>query len=139
MENAQVRHKRFQRQEGEIANYANAFGILAAMERYDIRSVLTVQKIMERRGDGKTPAVDKRAMYPDGESYCQGVVKAIIHTVEEFKDTISNLADQLAGRDAIIAEKDKRIKQLQEEKQSFGALGCQKEETIMQELLSKIK
>ena len=132
MENAQVRHKRFQRQEGEIANYANAFGVLAAMERYDIRSVLTVQKIMERRGDGKTPAVDKRAIYPDGESYYESIVKSIVAT-------ISKLQGEVAQRDTRIAELRQEVDKLNVEKKSWAYLFQKKEETVMQELLSKIK
>lgn len=132
MENAQVRHKRFQRQEGEIANYANAFGVLAAMERYDIRSVLTVQKIMEGRGDGKTPAVDKRAMFQTSESYYESIVKSIV-------TTISKLQGEVAQRDTRIAELRQEVDKLNVDKKSWAYLFQKKEETVMQELLSQIK
>lgn len=132
----QPKHRYYQEHKHEIMNTSDAFGKLRAIEEWGI-SLPALDRMLERRGDGKTPAIDKRAMYPDGESYSQGVVKAIIHTIEELKNTLSNLEDQLAGKDAVIAEKDKRIKQLQEEKQSFS--GYQKEETIMQELLRQIK
>lgn len=132
----QNKHRYYQEHKHEIMNHSDAFGKLRAIDVWGI-SLPALDRMLERRGDGKIPAIDKRAMYPDGESYSQGVVKAFIRTMEELKNTISNLEDQLAGKDAIIAEKDKRIKQIQEDKQSFS--GYQKEETIMQEFLRQIK
>lgn len=132
MENAQERHKRFQSQEGEIVNYANAFGILAAMDRYDVRSGFTIQKMMERRGDGKKPLVDNKAMFESGESYYESIVKGIVATISKLETTITQ-------RDTRIAELRQEIDKLQDEKRSFGSLGRQKEETVMEELLEKIK
>lgn len=139
MENAQERHKRYQRDEGVIVRDALAFGPIAAMDKHDVRSVLTIEKMMKRRCNGPVPIIDKPALYPSSESYCQGVVKGIIFAIEELKNTVSNLENLLAGKDAIIAEKDKRIKQLQHDRQSFGELGRQKEDTLMQELLNQVK
>lgn len=134
----QSKRKYYQEHKHEIVKDAISFGPGYAMDKWGI-NLITLQQYIERSGNGKAPAIYKQAMYPDGESYSQGVVKAIIHTIEDLKDTISKLDDQLARKDAIIAEKDTKIKKLQEEKQSFGALGWQKEETIMEELLNQIK
>lgn len=47
----QSRRKYNKEHEGEIVAYANAFGILAAMDRFDVRSGFTIQRMMERRGN----------------------------------------------------------------------------------------
>lgn len=130
MENSMERHRRFKEQAGEIVNYAKAFGPFAAMDKFDIRSVFTLEKILER-GDAnaKMPSKFNRGLYADSDSYYDGLVKGIIHHIRKMEDKVDLLL-------ATLAFKDTEIDQLKVERQKWFAIAREHEEQVMEELLN---
>lgn len=141
----QKRRKFYREREIQMVEYANLRGVGEAMEKfkYDGRPITltTLQKYIQRRKkvDERTPYVHNRAMYKDGESYGESIIKGILKTIEKFENTVAELEDQISKKDAVIEEKEEIIKNLKDEKNIWGSLFRGKEDTLMQDLLNKIK
>ena len=129
---AQQRHKRYLYQESEIAAFQRAFkNREKTCEKFDIRTGKALDKIMERsekkyEGSPKEKLVNNPIVF-DGSSSCyEGIVLGIVETISKLKAVITNDRE-------IISSLRQELHDCQE-KRCFS-----NEETVMQELLSKIE
>ena len=100
------------------------------MERYDIRSVRTIQKIMDKGGDGEAVALQHRpAMFSDGSSYFESLVQAIIRTISKLQALCDKQEHTISALQAEIAN-------LKREKESWAELGREREEDVLVELVN---
>lgn len=128
MENSMERHRRFKEQRGEIVNFAKAFGPLAAMEKFDIRTFGAVNRILNKGGANAIPiVVDRRALYPNSESLFDGLVKRIAGTISGLLAKVEELQQRVAWQ-------DERIKELRGQLASSRAASTDHEETVLVEV-----
>ena len=96
MENQETpmeKHKRYEALAGEIRDYAETYGGLEAMYAYDIKTPQTLEKIIQKRGNGhngKNLLVSKRSMYNTPQDYYDGVIQAIFNRVFAMQKEIDH-------------------------------------------------
>lgn len=109
-ETSAEKHRRLTSQAREIKDYAETYGTLAAMDRYDFKIPQTLLKIIDHK-EGKSaqlPLIDKRFMYNNPQDYYDGFVQATINR-------ILALQAENSEKDRVIFDLRKQLEDLQGE------------------------
>lgn len=132
-ETSMQKHKRLKSQAREISEYVEAFGLLAAMDRYDIAMPQTLQKLLIKGGNREQlPLVDKRAMFNTPQDYYDGIVQAIINRIVTMQATLSE-------REKVIDDLKAQIEKLEGEKYNRSALDMIRQEKSVSQLVGLLK
>lgn len=133
-ETSMQKHKRLQSQSREISDYVEAFGLLAAMDRYDVHMPQTLQKLLEKKGGNREqlPLIDKRAMYNSPQDYYDGLIQGVINRITKMQATISE-------RDKTIDGLRAKIDELEYQKNNRSALDTIRQEKSLARLVMLTK
>lgn len=129
-------HKRYETDAAAIVECADALGDFYALEKYDIRSLSTLDRIRERyqkrkgeNGDGHHLAIDKIALHKDEQSFFESLVGGIVNR-------ITKLEAALAEKEQVIDRLREQIATMQQERQNSKVK--QREHTALVELINKV-
>jgi len=132
-ETSMQKHKRFMSQAREISEYAEAFGPLEAMNRYDISTVQALQKILAKRGAREQlPLISKRAMFDTPQDYYDGLIQGVINRITKMQATIDE-------RNKIIESLRVEIADLKNKQTNRSALEMVRQEKKLAQLSMLIK
>lgn len=132
-ETSMEKHRRLKGQAGEIADFAQTFGPLAAMDRYDIHTSQTLKKLIHKGGgNAKLPLVDKRFMFNTPQDYYDGLVQATINRIVKLQTDNSE-------KDRVIGDLKAQIQALKDELRHHSSMDSVRQEKKMAQLLKLVK
>lgn len=135
-ESTAQRRRRYREDGARIVEYANAWGDLAAMEEFDIRSPGTLDRIRQREGRNNgnrpVPLLSRQALYPSDASMYDGLVKGIVRHINALQDKVAVL-------EAAVAYRDAELDGLRGQLQSLDVVSRQHETVVMTQLANLIE